>query len=495
MRISYLCVLAWMACSAVSAVEYVSFREAITQSIPCSGKIERWKPASLKQASDAALAATRCRAQGSLGGVYVGHSQHKLDAICFIDNVIGRTEYITYCCVLNPDGSVRRVTIMAYREAYGSEIRREAFTQQFISKTATDTVRLHKDISNIAGATMSCLAVTERVRFLTRLYQQYLFDDLATWVEQRPVSPTAPLAGTYAAVRSGMVGSSVLTCSSQENDDEIQQRLERALTLAQTCDAQINSWVPDSDIAALNVHKQQILRPYAVRLLTRAIQWYQQSGGYFNPSIRPLIELWKQAEVAQKQPQAADIERARLHSDFKNCVLDGGKVRIAENMRIDCGALRKGLILDVVAEQLTDISGVLSFGESSFKALHAEQQIALRDPQQLSVVRGSVTLAPYTALACSNAAGQLFTVAGHEMSHLINPFTGEPVSRLRQAWVCAPSAADADVLATLCCIMPIDEVLALLDKQAGCEASIWTGQKFVQTSGWQENPLEKAAAP
>src|ERR1051325_8861230 len=40
-----------------------------------------------------------------------------------VDEVVGKHEFITYALGLNPDGSVKQIEIMDYRETYGGEIR------------------------------------------------------------------------------------------------------------------------------------------------------------------------------------------------------------------------------------------------------------------------------------------------------------------------------------------------------------------------------------
>ena len=93
-------------------------------------------------------------------GVEAGFSKPKIwrtsKGGCFmIDDVIGKHEFITYAVGINPDGSIRQIEIMNYRENYGDEIRDKRWRRQFIGKTASSTLKLNKDIKNISGATLS----------------------------------------------------------------------------------------------------------------------------------------------------------------------------------------------------------------------------------------------------------------------------------------------------------------------------------------------------
>lgn len=91
-----------------------------------------------------------------------------------IDRVLGKHEMITYAVALAPDGAVKRVEILEYRESYGGEIRNSAWRQQFVGKRFGSGVQLGKDIKNISGATLSSRHVTDGIRRLLVTYQLLL---------------------------------------------------------------------------------------------------------------------------------------------------------------------------------------------------------------------------------------------------------------------------------------------------------------------------------
>jgi Na+-translocating ferredoxin:NAD+ oxidoreductase RnfG subunit len=91
-----------------------------------------------------------------------------------VDKVIGKHELITYAVGIDPDGSIRQIEIMDYREAYGDEIRHKRWRRQFVGKTTASLVKLESDIKNISGATLSCRHVTEGVKRLLGFYELVL---------------------------------------------------------------------------------------------------------------------------------------------------------------------------------------------------------------------------------------------------------------------------------------------------------------------------------
>ncbi len=89
----------------------------------------------------------------------------------FIDEVIGKEDFITYAAAIDADGRMQGLEVLAYRESHGGEIRGEAWRRQFTGRKGLDQLHVATDIKNIAGATLSCEHVTQGVRWLTALWQ------------------------------------------------------------------------------------------------------------------------------------------------------------------------------------------------------------------------------------------------------------------------------------------------------------------------------------
>jgi Na+-translocating ferredoxin:NAD+ oxidoreductase RnfG subunit len=91
-----------------------------------------------------------------------------------VDEVLGKHEFITYAVGILPDGSVKQIEIMDYRESYGYEVRNENWRKQFHGKNAASRLELGKDIKNISGATLSCRHVTDGVKRILAMYELLL---------------------------------------------------------------------------------------------------------------------------------------------------------------------------------------------------------------------------------------------------------------------------------------------------------------------------------
>lgn len=130
-----------------SATLTATQRKAIKRA---SGSLPRGAKVNVWQARDAS--------GRSLGWVYV-------------DQVLGKHEFITYAVALDTRGAVTGVEILDYRETYGDQIRNPRWRAQFTGKKVGAELKLDRDIKNISGATLSCRHVTDGVKRLLATHE------------------------------------------------------------------------------------------------------------------------------------------------------------------------------------------------------------------------------------------------------------------------------------------------------------------------------------
>jgi len=274
------------------------------------------------------------------------------------------------------------------------------------------------------------------------------------------------------------------------------RQVERALASAESLEATASRWRPDSDTSELNRRAGQggmRVDPRLYALLVRAEEGRRISGGVFDVTVGPLLALWATAEARGVPPDAADLAAAR---DIVGLPLrigaDGGVSLPRAGMSLDLGGIAKGYALDEIAAALRDVGlarGLLSFGQSSVWALGAPAdaprwRLAVRDDDGRGL--GVVELSD-EALSVSSSWGQAREIAGRRYGHVVDPRSGLPVSRGRQALVVARDATLAEVLSTALLVLPEDEGRRMLREQ-GAEARVVdeSGSEW-QTPGWREH--------
>ena len=89
----------------------------------------------------------------------------------FVDEVLGKHEFITYAVGLDSAGAVVGVEILVYRESYGHQVKEAAWRAKFTGKTAASPLKLDEDIPNISGATLSSRHVMEGVKRILAIHE------------------------------------------------------------------------------------------------------------------------------------------------------------------------------------------------------------------------------------------------------------------------------------------------------------------------------------
>jgi Na+-translocating ferredoxin:NAD+ oxidoreductase RnfG subunit len=150
----------------VQATQYLNIEQAQRVLFPAA---TAWTPQPLVLSDDQARAITQASGvavvnrrptvwRALAGETPLGH--------LFVDRVYGKHELITYALAVTADGQIAGVEILDYRETHGDEVRQPRWRAQFVGKTASDAVKLGRDIHNISGATLSCRHLTDGVRRL-----------------------------------------------------------------------------------------------------------------------------------------------------------------------------------------------------------------------------------------------------------------------------------------------------------------------------------------
>jgi len=77
---------------------------------------------------------------------------------------IGKHRPITFAIGINADGTLHDAAVLAYREAYGGEVRDRRFLRQLAGRSLGDPLLPYRDLVNIAGATLSVAATGRAAR-------------------------------------------------------------------------------------------------------------------------------------------------------------------------------------------------------------------------------------------------------------------------------------------------------------------------------------------
>ena len=161
--------IAAAAATSAFAVEYLTVEAAQRLMFPSASTYALERPKITPEQLRAIDAGAHATSQARQFLIFRAEADQRLLGRIYVDEVIGKSELITYAVAVAPDGAVRQVEILAYRESHGYEVRDPRWRAQFIGKRASSRVMAGDDIANISGATLSSRHVTDGVRRILAL--------------------------------------------------------------------------------------------------------------------------------------------------------------------------------------------------------------------------------------------------------------------------------------------------------------------------------------
>ena len=275
-------------------------------------------------------------------------------------------------------------------------------------------------------------------------------------------------------------------------DSAVARRAEEAVLaeidrLAAIC----STYDPASEVSRwLASRRPQEVSEELAAILRACDHWREASHGVFEPGVSAATRLWRQAELEAAVPSADVLEAVAGSLRRPPWTWEGAAVTPrASTITLD--GLAKGAIVDAACTAALAVEGVdgvvVNIGGDAAVRGSIERPVVVASPTPATTgqaVLDRVVLVDQ-AIATSGDAFRGFTIAGRRFSHLIDPRTASPAERVGSATVVASSAADADALATICCVLAPEESLAFVDGVAGAACLILDRDGAVHASrGW-----------
>jgi thiamine biosynthesis lipoprotein len=196
--------------------------------------------------------------------------------------------------------------------------------------------------------------------------------------------------------------------------------------------------------------------PEVFVVMGRAVELAHATDGAFDPTIGPLVSLWREARRRGRLPDAHARAAASRLVGWRHVALDPERraVRLAlRGMRLDLGGIAKGFIIGEalraleahgVSRAMIEAGGDIVVsgappGRSGWRIVTPGADAAFASRAR------SLT---HAALSTSGADSQFVVVDAVRYSHVVDPRSGLGVTHDFVARVIAPDGATADALAT-----------------------------------------------
>jgi len=281
--------------------------------------------------------------------------------------------------------------------------------------------------------------------------------------------------------------------------------IEAALAEIQKVDELMSDYKSDSEISEINrdaFRRAVKISESTYQVLQRSIEISKLTGGAFDITVGPLVDLLRLAEKKGVSPSKAEIDRAESKVGFEKLKLDSRNRTVkftVEGMRLDLGGIAKGYAVDKAVEAMQNVRaigamvdiggdircfGVPTRGKKNWL-------IGLQDPNKPDeIITKTLPLLVLkltdAAVATSGGYRRFTLIDGKKYSHIIDRRTGISAQGLSSVTIIASDATNADALATAVSVMGDERGLALIETMPGIEAILITTQsphQIIKTSG------------
>ena len=264
-------------------------------------------------------------------------------------------------------------------------------------------------------------------------------------------------------------------------------------TIEKTC----NIFDPKSEISRLNqsAHAKAFkCSPLLWNVFNTSRSAYDVSGGAFDVSARPLMQLWGfYRKRGDTLPTAKEVKDAQEKTGLNKVLFDDKNHTVkftVPDMSIDFGGIAKGIAVQIAAQQIQEMGikhGLIDLGGNMFclgrpPAPKKFYTIGIRDPLTKNKICGKLSLRNQ-AVATSGNYERYVTIKGRHYTHIMNPKTGRPVEDMLSVSVLSLNAGDSDFLSTTIFIRGVDFAKAL------CKSNQELGVFIVR-----RNPKDKTKA-
>lgn len=257
--------------------------------------------------------------------------------------------------------------------------------------------------------------------------------------------------------------------SSTFPQDKIEQKIGAIFS---EVDEVFNNWNEQSEISKINKSCGNVSIPISdslFKLLNEVNRLHKLSKGFFDPSLLPLIKLWKDYLEKNTTPPKKEILQAQQVSGWGNITLgDHCLTKKYSKSAIDLCGVSKGYAVDLLATSLRDLGVTSAYiewgGEIRVIGQHPSKRpwrlfiSNYEDNQPENALK--ILSCCDRALATSGDYLQNWSFEDSRVSHILDPFTGTPIifpaGYKSSVTVIGDTCLECDAIATAVLATPLD---------------------------------------
>jgi thiamine biosynthesis lipoprotein len=286
--------------------------------------------------------------------------------------------------------------------------------------------------------------------------------------------------------------------------DSARQGAEAAFERIAALNAVLTDYDSDSELGRLSASsgagRSVPVSPDLWRVLECAQRMAERSGGAFDLSVGPLVNLWRAARRKQELPVAERIAEALGRVGYRSIVLDpemrSARLELAR-MRLDAGGIAKGFAAHEAVEVLrargiercmVEGGGDIAVGAPppGRRGWRIESAVL----EQPGAPAAHILEVAHCSVATSGDRYQSVLVGGVRYSHIVNPWTGVGLTDHSLVTVVAPAGIEADALSKVVAVLGPELGIPIVEEYPGARVRVVRAPQGAveerQSAGWKE---------
>jgi thiamine biosynthesis lipoprotein len=291
------------------------------------------------------------------------------------------------------------------------------------------------------------------------------------------------------------MGSFVSMTLLHPSKDQAEEAMEAAFSEIDRLSGLLSRYDQASAVYDLNTHGHLSgLPPEVDQVVTGSLYYHRLTGGYFDITVKPVVDLFQQKMGGEKkvQPTDAEINDLLRLVDARNIELRDKSVSFkAEGMGITLDGIAVGFIVDRVSELLLSrgIKNHLINASGDIRTRGAKEDgspwtVAIQDPWKRKTYPDVVHMGDGAISTSGNY--EIYYDREKMFHHIVNPKTGFSPDGVTSGTITANTTMEADALATALCVMSPSQGTEFVNGLSTC-ASLVIGKDGTlwKSRGWK----------
>lgn len=250
-------------------------------------------------------------------------------------------------------------------------------------------------------------------------------------------------------------------------------------------DEMFNAYDENSQLSQVNNGKKEISDEME-EILTDCLSLAKETDGAFDPTLKPISDLWGISEGKTEIPDKTDIEKALSNTGYEEVRLSDGKINLS-GRKLDLGGAVKGFVTEKIRTEIKKRGikkAIIDLGGNIY-VFNTKGDVKVGVQEPFSQRGNALFTIPVndTAVVTSGPYERYFEKNGKIYHHIFDRKTGYPVESEISSVTVFGNGTKTDILSTAILVMGKEKAIDLYKKRGGFEYAVVENKNIYATEG------------